>query len=269
MTVRMKRLLLTTLLALMPLAATAGDFDNVIQAELLPGWRLPNGDHMAALHMRLAPGWKTYWRTPGDAGIPPRFAWRGARNTRAVGIQWPAPKVSWQEGMRSIVYTDEVILPLRVTLKNGTRDARLGGVIDIGICKDICLPHRLRVSAELPASQKTPDPTIAAAMADLPFGAEDAGISSVSCRISPAANGMDLRVAITMPRGTGHEETVIEAPDPDLWVGDPQTAWQGGQLVADTTIRHTSGGAFALDRSTLRITILGGPIPVEVTGCTG
>ncbi|MGP6087227.1 protein-disulfide reductase DsbD domain-containing protein [Antarctobacter jejuensis] len=264
----MKRLLLITLLALAPLSATAGDFDDVIQADLLPGWRLPNGDHMAALRMRLAPGWKTYWRTPGDAGIPPQFDWRGAQNTRAVGVHWPAPEVSWQEGMRSIVYKNEVILPLRVTLKNGTRDARLGGVIEIGICKDVCMPHRVRVSAQLPADQKKPDPAIAAALADLPFGAGDAGVSAVSCRIAPAAKGMDLRVSIDMPRGTGREETVIETSDPNLWVADPETSWQGGQLVSSTLIRHSSGGTFALDRSTLRITILGGRMPVELTGCT-
>ncbi len=265
----MKRLLLMILLTLMPAAASAGDFDDVIQARLMPGWRLPNGDHMAALHLSLAPGWKTYWRTPGDAGIPPQFNWRGARNTRAVGVHWPAPEVSWQEGMRSIVYRNEVILPLRVALQNGSRDARLGGVIEIGICKDVCMPHQVRVSAELPANQKRPDPAIAAAMADLPFGAADAGVSTVSCRISPAARGMDLRVTIKMPRGTGREETVIETADPNLWVADPKTSWQGGQLVASTLVRHSSGGAFALDRSALRITILGGRMPVELTGCTG
>lgn len=268
MTVAMKKILLL-LLTLLPGPALAGDFDDVVQAELRPGWRLPNGDHMAALHLTLAPGWKTYWRTPGDAGIPPQFNWRGARNTRAVGVHWPAPQVFWQEGMRSIGYKKEVILPLRVALKNGTRDARLGGVIDIGICHDVCMPHRLRVSAELPADQTTVDPLIAAAMADLPFGPDDAGISNVACRIAPSDGGMALRVAIDMPRGTGREETVIETSDPNLWVADPQTGWEGGQLVASTTIKHAAGGGFALDRSALRITILGGRIPVELTGCSG
>ena len=72
-----------------------------------------------------------------------------------------------------------------------------------------------------------------------------------------------------MPRGTGREETVIETSDPNLWVADPDTSWQGGRLVAQTRVTHMSGGVFALDRSGLRITILGGNIPVELTGCTG
>lgn len=266
----MKRLVLTFLLALLPGLAAAQSFDDVVEARLLPGWRLPNGDHMAALHLKLAPGWKTYWRTPGDAGIPPQFDWRGARNMQAIGVYWPAPQVFWQSGMRSVGYKGDVVLPLKVQLRNGTRDARLGGIIDIGICKDVCLPHRIRVSAELPARQTKPDPAIAAAMADVPYGAKDAGVTHVSCKITPRADGaLGLRVVIDMPRGTGREETVIEARDPNLWIADPETGWQGGQLVAETRVTHMSGDAFALDRSGLRVTILGGRMPVDIRGCTG
>lgn len=269
----MKRIALMILLALMPaLAATlaaAQSYDDVVEAQILPGWRLPNGDHMAALHLKLAPGWKTYWRSPGDAGIPPQFDWGGAQNMAAIGVYWPAPVVFWQSGMRSVGYKDSVILPLKVRVQTPGRDARLGGVIDIGICKDVCLPHRIRVSAELSAGQTKPDPAIAAAMADVPFGASDAGVTHVACRITPRADGMGLRVAIDMPRGTGREETVIEAADPNLWIADPETGWQGGQLIAETRVTHMSGGAFALDRSGLRITVLGGRMPVDIRGCAG
>jgi DsbC/DsbD-like thiol-disulfide interchange protein len=265
----MKRIAAMILCALLPCTATAQSYDDVVTAELLPGWRLANGDHMAALRLSLAPGWKTYWRTPGDAGIPPQFDWRGASNTKVVQVQWPAPVVFWQSGMRSVGYKGEVVLPLRVTLKNSTKDARLGGTIEIGICKDVCLPHSIRVTAQLAADQKKPDSVIAAAMADTPFGAKDAGVSNVSCQLSPRDEGMGLRVSIDMPRGTGREETVIEAADPNLWIADPETSWSGGKLIAETRVMHMSGGAFALDRSSLRIVILGGHMPVELAGCTG
>ncbi|WP_305969368.1 MULTISPECIES: protein-disulfide reductase DsbD domain-containing protein [unclassified Mameliella] len=265
----MKKMLLTFLLMLLPGLAAAQFYDDVVEARILPGWRLSNGDHMAALHLKLAPGWKTYWRSPGDAGIPPQFDWSGARNMSAIGIYWPAPHVFWQENMRSVGYKGEVILPLKIRPNQPGKDARLGGVVDIGICKDVCLPHRLRVSATLPAAQTKPDARIAAAMADVPFGAEDAGVTGVSCRITPQAKGLGLTVSIAMPRGTGREETVIETSDPNLWVADPRTSWQDGRLVAQTRVTHMSGGVFALDRSGLRITILGGNIPVELTGCSG
>jgi DsbC/DsbD-like thiol-disulfide interchange protein len=262
-------LICATAVALTGLSAPvqAQAYDDLVKAELLPGWRMPNGDHMAALQLTLAPGWKTYWRSPGDAGIPPSFDWRGARNTRAVKVEWPAPDVFWQGGMRSVGYKDSVILPLRIALKDAGQDARLGGVIEIGLCKDVCLPHRIRISGNLPSGTTKADPLIVAALADLPYSGEDAGVTGVHCAISSAPQGLGLTVSVDMPKGTGREETVIEFRDPELWVAEPETSWQGGKLVATTRVSHMGGAAFALDRSDMVMTVLGGSLPVEVTGC--
>ncbi len=265
---RMKRLLpiLLCALALGPAAAQAESFTDMVRAELRPGWR-SGTTHVAALHLRLAPGWKTYWRAPGDAGIPPVFDWRGARAIRSVEVEFPTPRVFWQSGMRSVGYAGEVVLPLRVSLRTGAGDARLRGVVDIGICEEVCIPHRLRVEALLPADQIAPDPVIAAALADLPFTAAEAGVRDVDCRVSPAEGGMTLTAAIAMPAGTGREETVIETADPQVWVAQPKTGWQDGRLVAQTRLMHVDGGVFALDRSGVRITVLGGRMPVDIRGC--
>lgn len=247
--------------------ALAENYDGMVRATLLPGWRLANGDHVAALRLELADGWKTYWRNPGDAGIPPSFDWGRSRNLNGVTISWPAPDVFWQSGMRSVGYKHEVVLPLRLSLKNGAQEARLDGVIDIGICNDVCLPQRLRVQATLPADQRKPDARIAAAMADRPYGAEDAGVTGVSCAVSAADRGLGFEVSMSMPGATGREETVIEFGDPDIYVADPKTSLQGGRLVANTQVRHMSRAAFALDRSDMTITVLGGPVPLEIKGC--
>ncbi|CUH75076.1 protein-disulfide reductase DsbD domain-containing protein [Tropicibacter naphthalenivorans] len=265
----MIRLIALLFALLLPVASTAGSYDNIVRAELRPGWRLPNGDHMAALHLTLAPGWKTYWRAPGDAGIPPTFDWRGARNVQAIQVEWPAPQVFWKSGMRSVGYEGEMVLPLRISLRNDAKDNRLKGVIDIGICKDVCLPHRVRVETVLDAGTRKPDPVIAAALASLPFGPEDAEVTKVACKISAAPSGMGLRVEISMPQGTGREETVIESKDPEIWITEPKTSWQGGTLIAEARVSHMSSQVFALDRSGLRITVLGGEIPLDIHGCTG
>lgn len=263
-------LILAAALALTaPPRAMAENYDDIVSAELRPGWRLANGDHMAALHLRLSPGWKTYWRAPGDAGIPPQFSWRGSRNLRGVAVLWPTPHVFWQSGMRSVGYTGDLVLPIRVDPKNEADDTRLRVVVDIGICKDVCLPHRVRAEAVLPASAQRPDPVIAAAMADRPFDGAEAGVSSVTCRVSPVEGGMELRAEIAMPAGTGREETVIETADPQVWVSEPRTSWSQGRLISEARLLHIDGGAFALDRSGLRITVLDGHMPFELQGCNG
>ncbi len=252
----------------LPVAAVAESFDNVIQAEIRPGWRMADGTHMAALHMRLAPGWKTYWRAPGDAGIPPQFNWRGASNTTGISVLWPSPEVFWQEGMRSVGYDSDVILPLHVSLRDASADARLRGVIDIGICKDVCLPHRLRVDMTLPASAARPDPAIAAAMADRPISAAEAGVRAVRCKVAPVSGGLSLVTEIDIPGGRG-AEAMIETADPQVWVAEPKTRWSGNTLIAETQMRHVNGGVFALDRSGVRITVLRARDAVDIRGCSG
>lgn len=264
----MKRIFALLVLLCWPAFAAAQSFDDVIQAEIRPGWRMANGDHMAALHLKLAPGWKTYWRAPGDAGIPPLFDWNGSRGMRSVAVHWPTPNVFWQSGMRSVGYQNEVVLPLQIASKVAGGDMKLRGVIDIGICKDVCLPHRVRVDAVLPASASKPDGRIAAALADAPISAAEAGVRAVRCRIEPHANGLTLRTEIAMPRAS-QAETVIEAADPKVWVAEPKSHWKQGHLISETQLRHVDGGSFAINRSGIRITILKGRWAVDIQGCTG
>ena len=88
-------------LALLAAPALATTQDDVLSAQLRPGWQMENGGHMAAVELQLAPGWKTYWRSPGDAGIPPTFDWSGSDNVRSVRIHWPAPLVFDANGMQT------------------------------------------------------------------------------------------------------------------------------------------------------------------------
>ncbi|MCT4608081.1 MAG: protein-disulfide reductase DsbD family protein [Pelagimonas sp.] len=260
--------MIASVLALLPLAGHAESYENLVQAEFRSGWRLPNGDHMAALQLTLAPGWKTYWRAPGDAGIPPHFIWRGV-DPAQVQVEWPAPEIFWQSDMRSVGYEHEVVLPIRIRNLPKGQDKPLKVTMNIGVCKDVCLPHQAVLSTTLPGGKSKPDARIAAAMASLPYSAQEAGVKNVTCRIKPASEGLGLTVKMDMPNRKGREETVIEAPDPQLWIADPKTSWQGGTLVAQTTVRHMSGTAFALDRSALRITVLGGEMVVDIHGCRG
>ncbi|SDY17468.1 protein-disulfide reductase DsbD domain-containing protein [Citreimonas salinaria] len=257
-------------LALTALPLRAESLDSVVSAELRPGWRLPDGSHMAALHLRLAPGWKTYWRSPGAAGIPPLFRWSGSGpEVAGVSVIWPTPYVFHQSGLRSVGYRNEVVLPLRVRLRDADADAQLAGTVELGICKDICMPHEVRVSATLPAAARAPDPRIAAALADQPLTHAEAGVRQVRCSVAPVRGGIALRATLDVPRPGGAVETVIETADPEVWVAEPESRWEDGALVAEAEMRHIDGGAFAVDRSAVRITVLRDGQAIDVMGCSG
>ena len=239
---------------------------DLVTAELRPGWRLADGRHVAGLHLTLADGWKTYWRAPGDAGIPPLFDWSGSRNLGDVSITWPTPHVFWQSGMRSIGYTDEVLLPL-IVQPGSAADVRLEGQLDVGVCRDICIPVRIRFSGDLPVTQTQRDAGIAAALSDVPFTAREASVASVTCTIRAEPDAMILRAEIRMPSAGGTEATVIEAGNPMVWVAEPVSHRSGDMLVTEARMMHMNGGAFAVDRSAVRITVLGRNHAVDIQGC--
>ena len=269
----MKHILLPLIAALglgAALPVAAQPLDAVTSARLLPGWRMADGTHMAAVELRLAPGWKTYWRAPGDLGIPPRFDWRGSQNLAGVDIRWPTPQRIQQGDDVTIGYADILVLPLHVLAQNASKGVTLSGTVDLGVCRDVCMPLTLSLDADLPANGATRDGRIAAALADRPLTASEAGAHAVSCTVSPGKDGqLNLRAELTLPPTGGPESAVIEAGDPNLWIAQPRLSRQGDSLIAETRVAHSGGRAFALDRSELRLTIVGARQSVDIKGCPG
>ncbi len=262
------KFLYTALAALGLIApATAQSFDQVVQAEVLTGWRNADGSHTAALRITLNPGWKTYWRAPGDSGIPPTITWDGSRNLSQVDITWPTPEVFSQNGLRSIGYDEELILPVRIMPRRDGQDMRLNAELEIGVCRDICVPQTLKVKAELPTSG-TRDARIAAALADRPLTASEAQVGKVTCSVRPTAHGIGISARITMPSAGGKEIAVIETGDPKIWVAEGETHRNGNVIETHTEMMHVEGAPFILDRSALRITVLGSNHAVDIEGCS-
>lgn len=254
------------LLALLACPATAMTQDDILQATLLPGWRMEGGHHMAGLSLALAPGWKTYWRSPGEAGIPPVFNWSGSQNVKAVHVHWPSPIAFHTNGMLTVGYKGGVVLPLEVVPEDPTQPVHLQARVDMGICKEICMPALVSLEADLPASGAE-DRAIQAALIDRPETAGQAGLGRIACDIAPIADGLRLTATLVLPARGGEETVVFEAADASIWIGEAATQRQGGTLTSVADLVGSSGAPFALDRSGLRLTVLGHGRAVEIEGC--
>src|SRR3982074_910045 len=100
---------------------------------------------LGGIAFQLQPGWKTYWRTPGDSGGPPRFDFTKSDNIEAVTILWPAPtRFPDGAGGDSLGYKKHVVLPLRIVVKNPEKPVTLRAAINYAVCEKICLPGRSR-----------------------------------------------------------------------------------------------------------------------------
>ncbi|MDP5334327.1 MAG: protein-disulfide reductase DsbD family protein [Paracoccaceae bacterium] len=266
------RFLLPLLLAAgpsMPAQAGSDSPADMVRIEVLPGWSTQNGQHVVALHLALAPGWKTYWRAPGDAGIPPAMEFHGAYNLASVDTIWPTPEVFSQNGLQTVGYADELVLPMLVVPQDPGQPARLSARLQIGICNTICVPVEFDLALDLPAKgSDTQQAMIRAAMADQPIPAAEADVRRVTCSLSPISDGLRLSVEIDMPSAGGTETVLVETADPQVWVAETESTRQGQTLRAVTELVHVSGQAFALDRSGLRMTVLGAERAVDIHGCT-
>jgi DsbC/DsbD-like thiol-disulfide interchange protein len=246
--------------------ALATTQDEVLQAALRPGWQTENGAHMAALDLTLAPGWKTYWRSPGDAGIPPSFDWSGSENVTSVRIHWPAPSVFSTNGLQTIGYHDRLVLPVEITPKDPGKPIRLKVRMELGICDEVCLPASLDLASDL-ARPGAPDASIRAALAQRAATAQEAGVSVVACQVDPIKDGLRLTARLGLPDPGTPEVVAFETGDRDVWVAAAVTERQGGELVAMTELVPPQGAPFALDRSQVTVTILAATGAVEVRGC--
>lgn len=240
---------------------------DVVQVSFLPGWRLPNGNHMAGVRIALAPGWKTYWRAPGEGGVPTVITLSDASGVSGMAIHWPSPEVFHANGMRSIGYREDVVLPVEFTL-TGTGEVAIAGEIELGVCLDVCMPVTLDLAGLLPpATERVRE--IGMALSDRPLTAAEAGAGRATCAVEPIADGLRVTVSVDL-QDTGLDETlVLEHRHPDIWVSESVTRRAGGRLQAVADVVPPDHGPFALNRSDLRITVIGSRMAVELDGCTG
>jgi DsbC/DsbD-like thiol-disulfide interchange protein len=164
-----------TLLALAPLAllprtalagppASAWSRDAKSAIRLISGGKADDGTLRAGLHITLETGTKTYWRTPGDSGVPPSFDWSASENVADVAVSWPSPFRFPDGNGFSIGYKIEVVFPLKVTLRDPARAAKLVLKLDYAVCDQICIPAKGAADLFIhPARQ--PDPALAALIA--------------------------------------------------------------------------------------------------------
>ena len=254
--------------AMLALPAAAKDLAQVVQGSVLPGWTTDRGTRMVALQVDLAPGWKTYWRAPGEAGIPPQFDWVGSLNLGAVRMHWPRPVAFDQNGMRSIGYVGRMILPIELTPQQAGQAIELRGQVELGVCQDICIPVNLALSADL-AGAGAPDAAINAALADRPRSAQSAGLSAARCTVEPIRDGLRVTAELDIPALGGAEVAVIELMGRDVWVSEAETRRSGGRITATVDMVPPEAQPFSLNRSDIRITLIGAGQAVDLTGCPG
>jgi DsbC/DsbD-like thiol-disulfide interchange protein len=223
------------------------------QARLIAG----DGD-LAGFEIALSPGAITYWRDPGDAGLPPTLDFSGSDNVASVEAEFPAPKrIKEADGGEAFGYDGDVVFPLAVKPRDPAKPATLKLTADFAVCEKVCLPAKARLELTLPAAPGSPH-----------AGAINAALATVPRAIAPKDFGaLEALGADSWRLCAAHED----GPPRDLFVEAPEGWWlktapahaDGGRDCFTLTIGDKPKDA-ALPVA-LRLTLTGGAGALETT----
>jgi DsbC/DsbD-like thiol-disulfide interchange protein len=226
--------------------------------------------YLAGVEITLAEGWKTYWRTPGDAGVPPYFDWTGSTNVAKIEVRYPAPSRLDEPAALTIGYKNSVIFPVEVTPRDAMRPVDLKLSAQFGICREICIPADTAISLTLVPSQLEGEasPALLAALERVPRPqqsrrAGDPELVRVTPSLGDAAP--HLTIEARFPIGDPSADVFVEAPE-GLYVPQPKRLPDG----ADGTLRFRidlvrGGNAHDLEGKTLTLTLVGDAGATEAT----
>lgn len=229
----------------------------------------------AGLHIRLEPHWKTYWRSPGDAGLPPALDWTGSANLGTATLAYPAPHRFQLFGLETYGYETEVVFPLTLPVAQPGQPQHLALAATVLVCSDICIPANFSFTLDLPAGAAAPDPA-AANLIDRYANAVPGDGSAAGLTIGPVAattagpNG-GLRIEATAREPFATPDLFVEGAPGDAFAAPRITTSEGGRrLVAEIDrVQAAADPPVALTGSPLTLTLVDGPRSVEAQATVG
>ncbi|RDJ23639.1 hypothetical protein DWF00_19370 [Bosea caraganae] len=262
----MKPFLLLPALALLALSAPALAQDAAVSPwsksthsslRLIAGATAPSGKQRVGIEIAMAPGYKTYWRSPGDAGVPPVFDWSGSENVGGLDVRWPTPERFEDGNGYSVGYVGEVVVPVSVQPVDPQKPVTLVLKLDYAVCEKICIPAKGEARLWLePGVTSVTSPLLESFEARVPaqvkLGPRKEKLSILD--VKPEEQGLDAGVRVTLqvpPEGIV-DDIFVEGPG--MWsFGKPAIIPQpDGTLSAFVKINDRPKGA-------------SGPIPFIVT----
>jgi suppressor for copper-sensitivity B len=109
---------------------------------------------LIGLEYEMEPGWKTYWKSPGDGGFAQSLSWENSTNVKNVNILWPTPIEFEILGLTSLGYQNNVIFPLEIELEDELKNTFLNLHVNFLICKEVCIPGDATLFLEIPSGEK-------------------------------------------------------------------------------------------------------------------
>lgn len=171
----------------------------------------------AGVEVRLQHGWKTYWRYPGDSGVPPIFDFSSSENVKSVHVLWPAPERFSEGTGYSIGYKDNVVFPVRVSPRDERKPVILRVSMDYAVCETLCVPAKGKVELQLSSGDTTSNAILTTAEARVPKPTSIGAGQSLTIR--------SVQRMLDTLRGRVVVDVAAQSPMVDLFAEGPTPKW--------------------------------------------
>ena len=222
--------------------AAASDWaaEEQVRVRLISAGEAAAGDRLTlGLEFDLQPGWKIYWRSPGDAGFPPAIDWSGSSNLAAGEIAWPVPHRFSLFGLETFGYGDRVVLPIDAALERPGEALSLAAAVDYLICEEICIPYQARLSLDLPAGPQSRAPEaflIESFSRQVPGRGAERGLSLDSAVLAGSLEAPLLQVVARSDVPFTAPDLLVEGP-PGFAFAKPEVVLSDDGLRAEISVR--------------------------------
>ncbi|MFB9270228.1 protein-disulfide reductase DsbD domain-containing protein [Bradyrhizobium erythrophlei] len=213
---------------------------------------------LGGIAIQLQDGWKTYWRTPGDSGVPPRFDFSKSENVEAVTVMWPAPR-QFDDGAggTSLGYKHQVVLPLRIVAKNPDKPLTLRADISYAVCEKLCIPVEAKAELAFASVASTEDGALSEALNAVPKPANIGDPNPLTVRDVKREGKTGVVVDVTAPEAK-EVSLFVEGPTPDWALPVPKLVGQSpGVKRFAFELEGLPPGA-SPDGAALKLTLVGG-----------
>jgi DsbC/DsbD-like thiol-disulfide interchange protein len=195
---------------------------------LIASGPLKDGHYQAGLEFMLEPGWHTYWRYPGEAGIPPQIDTTASTNLKSTEVLFPVPE-RYDDGFsESIVYHNGIVLPLQIEPETLDQPVSLSLDVFFGICNEICVPGDASLTLNLVPDEQTDSlaqTLIARDLAAVPDAGPSEDLQIKAVRLTASEDALEIEVQA--PEGSSPE--LFAAAPEGSYIGLPKPSGQSSE----------------------------------------
>ena len=227
--------------------------------QFLKAWDTRDGAFQYSLLIELKNNWKTYWKYPGNSGFTPKFQLISSKNLKDFSVSWPAPEVFYEGETKIYGFQKKLHLPIKVYPKNSGNDLNFDLRLDIGFCKDICIPETVYIkSVSAKPASKLQNEELLSYIRKVPIKLENSE-NYFSCKVQQDEGKLILiaRFNSKFFKGKKHiKDVIFNYRGEEIWFSNKNQKSEKGTQIFNITLNHINEQSILLNKSKIEVTIL-------------